>query len=114
MKLRKTADGKVAFKCLGCDEMHAVPVGVGGWGFNNDFEKPTLTPSILVRSGHYAEGVSAQNGTCWCTFTERTGQESSFKCVCCHSFVTDGRIQYLGDCSHALAGQTIELPDVGE
>jgi len=29
----------------------------------------------------------------------------------CHSFVTDGNIQYLGDCTHELAGQTIELPE---
>jgi hypothetical protein len=26
-------------------------------------------------------------------------------------FVTDGRIQFLGDCTHALAGQTVDLPD---
>jgi hypothetical protein len=29
----------------------------------------------------------------------------------CHSFVTDGKIQFLGDCTHALAGQTVELPE---
>lgn len=29
----------------------------------------------------------------------------------CHSFVTDGRIQFLGDCTHSLAGQTVDLPD---
>jgi hypothetical protein len=28
----------------------------------------------------------------------------------CHSFVTDGRIQFLGDCTHALANQTFDLP----
>lgn len=28
----------------------------------------------------------------------------------CHSFVTDGCIQYLGDCTHRLAGQTVDLP----
>lgn len=27
----------------------------------------------------------------------------------CHSFITDGRIQYLGDCTHELAGQTVNL-----
>jgi len=31
--------------------------------------------------------------------------------VVCHSFVTDGRIQFLGDCTHTLAGQTVDLPD---
>jgi hypothetical protein len=29
----------------------------------------------------------------------------------CHSFVTDGRIQFLNDCTHSLAGQTVDLPD---
>jgi len=29
----------------------------------------------------------------------------------CHSFVTDGRIQFLTDCTHALAGQTVDIPD---
>ncbi|SHF03280.1 hypothetical protein SAMN02745157_1480 [Kaistia soli DSM 19436] len=28
----------------------------------------------------------------------------------CHSFVTNGRIQFLGDCAHELAGQTVDLP----
>ena len=27
-------------------------------------------------------------------------------------FVTDGKIQFLGDCTHALAGQTVDLPDM--
>lgn len=30
----------------------------------------------------------------------------------CHCFVRDGRIEFLSDCSHALAGQTVELPDI--
>ena len=29
----------------------------------------------------------------------------------CHSFVREGRIEFLSDCTHALAGQTVELPD---
>ncbi len=28
----------------------------------------------------------------------------------CHTFVTDGRIQFLGDCTHVMAGQTVDLP----
>jgi hypothetical protein len=30
----------------------------------------------------------------------------------CHSFVTDGRIQFLSDSTHALAGQTVDLPEI--
>lgn len=29
----------------------------------------------------------------------------------CHSFVRAGKIEFLGDCTHALAGQTVALPD---
>lgn len=29
----------------------------------------------------------------------------------CHSFVRDGRIEFLSDCTHALAGQTVELSE---
>ena len=29
----------------------------------------------------------------------------------CHHFVTEGKIQFCGDCTHALRGQTVELPD---
>lgn len=28
----------------------------------------------------------------------------------CHSFVREGRIQFLGDCTHRLAGHTVDLP----
>lgn len=30
----------------------------------------------------------------------------------CHSFVRDGQIEFLGDCTHSLAGQTVPLPSV--
>lgn len=29
----------------------------------------------------------------------------------CHSFVVDGQMQFLGDCTHALAGQTVPIPE---
>ena len=78
-----------AFRCLGCEEEHQVRLeGEGAWQWNRSFESPTIQPSILVNRGR-------------CNPTAHV----------CHSFVTDGKIQYLGDCTHALAGQTIELPD---
>jgi hypothetical protein len=30
----------------------------------------------------------------------------------CHSFVRDGKIQFLPDCNHDLAGSTVDLPDI--
>jgi hypothetical protein len=81
------------FWCPGCDMHHGVYIRVwrpGGnpvWTFNGNLEKPTFTPSILVTMPIEGE-----------------------KPKICHSFVTDGRIQFLGDCTHALAGKTVDLP----
>jgi hypothetical protein len=39
------------------------------------------------------------------------GERLDIPDLVCHSFVTDGKIQFLSDCTHALAGQTVALPD---
>jgi hypothetical protein len=97
------------FYCEGCKSHHA-PVE-GRWTFNGNYELPTFTPSILVRSGHYMPEHSGD--TCWCTFNaEHPDQTDPFTCGICHSFVTDGKIQYLSDCTHELAGQTIDLKPI--
>lgn len=80
----------IVFDCPGCASIHMLPVtGPRAWGWNRDLERPTLTPSIFVNVGgsNPAEPI-------------------------CHSFVTDGKIRYLADCTHAMAGQTVDLPDV--
>ncbi len=82
------------FYCPACGECHWVAVGPRSvwpqnlrWSFNGDFEKPTINPSVLVTR-------KMPNGE-----------------TRCHTFVREGRIQYLSDCTHALAGQTVELPE---
>lgn len=77
------------------------------WDFNGDLERPTFSPSILVKSGHYVDG--RKDAHCWCTYEARLGRPSPFQCRVCHSFVRDGSIQFLNDCTHALAGQTVPL-----
>lgn len=106
-KLRSLQGGSLMFFCPGCQEAHAV--STPGWTFNGDVEKPTFVPSILVRSGHYAKATDS----CWCTYNkEHPENPTTFKCYQCHSFVTNGRIQFLGDSTHALANQTVDLPDL--
>lgn len=82
-------DGRksLRFGCPACECSHVVPVGPGGWKWNGDLDLPTLHPSV--------------------------------KCLCpggpvevCHSFVRAGRIAYCGDSTHALAGQTVDLPAI--
>lgn len=112
----------VAFECPGCGDTHALPTGgnTAGravWRWNGNVELPTLTPSILARAGHYLK-PGEQPGNCYCDFSERYPDEEPmperWTCHRCHSFVTDGRIQFLSDCSHALAGQTVDLPEIEE
>lgn len=79
------------------------------WGWNGSLDAPTFTPSILARDGHYVPGYT---GECWCTYNEKHPEALvPFKCGVCHSFVTDGKIQFLPDCTHGLAGQTVEIPN---
>jgi hypothetical protein len=71
------------FHCPGCKCGH--PFHVPRWKWNGSFDKPTFSPSLLCNASY---------------------PESR-----CHSFVTDGRIQFLSDCWHKLAGQAVEIPD---
>ncbi len=72
------------FHCPGCNSIHQCDTR---WTFNGSQTAPTFRASILV---HGAPDIGRPQ---------------------CHSFVTDGRIEFLGDCTHALAGQTVDLPD---
>lgn len=92
--------GAWALECLGCEGRHVIYVGEWtdhggnkktGWKFDGNVDAPTFHPSLLIYETKH-EGV---------VFQPR-----------CHSFIRDGKIQYLADCGHALAGQTVELPDI--
>jgi hypothetical protein len=79
------------FMCPGCKRSHHVSVNGDPavcWEWNQSEILPTIKPSILVNRGQL----------------NPTGPV-------CHSFVTEGRIQFLNDSTHELAGQTVELPD---
>ena len=84
----ETAIRYPAFHCPGCGCDHSISVGRGSphtWDWNGSFESPTFSPSILCNK--------------------------DFPDSRCHSFVKDGQIQFLTDCWHHLAGQTVPLPD---
>jgi hypothetical protein len=106
-KLRSVA-GVYSYWCQGCEEMHAV---TAGWQFDGNVDAPTFSPSVLVTSGHYCHGWKGPS--CWCTYNaERAGDPAPFKCSRCHTFIKGGMVQFLSDCTHALAGQTLPLPDL--
>jgi hypothetical protein len=63
---------------------HGARAGTLRWTWNGSTDAPTLRPSVLTE-GH------------------------DFRC---HSFINDGAVQFLSDCSHGMAGMTISLLDV--
>jgi hypothetical protein len=63
------------------------------WTFNGDFERPTFSPSLNTWYG---------------------GDDDEIPLHRCHSFIRNGRIEFLPDCTHALAGQTVDLPEIDE
>lgn len=102
------------FWCPGCQEAHAVKVSKrgDGWGFDGNLEKPTFSPSVLTTTGHYVQG---HEGTCWCDYNrEHPDQPAPFTCKRCHLFLRQGVLQFLGDCTHELAGKTVDLPELPE
>lgn len=113
----KIIGNTASFKCQGCKCFHSLNISGDGtsWGFNGDVDKPTFTPSVLARSGHYASQYKAGD-SCWCTYNAEHPEDytEGFECSVCHSFVTDGKIQFLSDCTHALAGQTVEMLEYPE
>ncbi len=74
--------------CPGCNREHYINTGekISGstWSFNGDMENPTFLPSLLLDQGTYR----------------------------CHSFVENGKIRFLSDSTHPLAGQIVDLPEI--
>ena len=127
--LRHVEGGRISFRCPGCDMTHQLPVQItagvlpapnpddpdwtppqefyeargGCWSWNGSATRPTFLPSILV------------TGTQWLTDEEHAavmrGEKVEPRPFVCHSFVTDGRVQFLGDCTHELANQTVDIPE---
>lgn len=129
-KLRNIAGGGLGFWCPGCREMHVVWTGEGPgdrWSWNGDAEKPVFGPSVLVRTYRYPSPYEPDSnpehaeirqkfeqagaaGHEWMMDHPKWGRR-------CHTFVgcngaQPGQIVFLGDCTHELAGQTVDLPDV--
>lgn len=81
-----------SYRCPACGRAHIIPVTTDPseagqyWLWNGDKERPTYTPSIVIRDW--------RSGTC-------------------HAWIRDGHAEFLSDCTHALMGQTVEIPEWG-
>lgn len=93
-----------AFYCKGCGHHHSFHKEK--WWFNGDFDRPTFTPSLLVK---YKERLSQEQ---YDRIMKGEDVSHELRNMVCHSFVTDGKIRYLGDCTHDYKNKTIELEEV--
>lgn len=105
-KVRKVEGDRYAYWCQGCEEVHMVGPS---WTFDGNMASPTFAPSVLVTSGHYAPGWKGPS--CWCTYRV-DHPDCEFICSRCHTFIRGGMVEFLSDCTHGLAGQTLPLPDL--
>jgi hypothetical protein len=102
------------FWCPGCEEHHGVWTqkrnGLGAiWSFNGDLVKPTFRPSLLLRYTKLTVSGSELDAA---IKNCPPGGQLPHKDMVCHSFITNGQIQFLTDCTHALAGRTVPLAAV--
>ena len=89
------------FWCPGCDDLHTVSHDL--WLVRDTIFGLTIQPSILVyeRQKFINEDLEGE-----ALFDPSNITQSPR----CHSFVTDGKIHFLGDSTHALANQTVDIP----
>jgi hypothetical protein len=118
-KVKLHDDGRIEFWCPGCGEEHVIRARQAdgrGWEYNGNQDAPTFSPSVLYRTVRMKGGDDELDRI----LSEYTGDQReqmlSDKRIewRCHSFVTDGNIQFLGDCTHEMAGQTVALPEYPE
>jgi hypothetical protein len=98
-KLNRAGD-RWLFECPGCGCAHFFN---DTWQFNGDQDRPSVRPSIKVTG---KRSITDEEHA-----RIMAGEKVDIPGFVCHSFVTDGKIQFLDDCTHELAGQTVELPD---
>lgn len=97
------------FVCPGCEMPYTLPDGTEHtpsglhmvavnslnktpqWTWDGNLELPTLSPSILTHTHPYENGMPMGR---------------------CHSYLKAGVFEFLSDCTHALSGQFVPIPDL--
>lgn len=86
--------------CPACQQLHDFAVeqpftNRAQWTFDGNGNLPTMSPSMNIRIGPYPSDAGEPG-----------------RMDVCHYFLTHGRLLFLGDCTHALMGQTVDLPAI--
>lgn len=86
VKLVEGTPGVFIHFCPGCKDFHYFHTTYknrsnASWSFDGNLEQPSFHPSMNIGPSY------------------------------CHYWLKLGKIEFLGDCHHALKGQTVDLPD---
>lgn len=83
----ETGEVDYLFWCPGCERAHRYAVNAPAgpsWTLTGWPDAPTFNPSLLV---------------------DPNGKR-------CHLYLENGRLRFLGDCHHGLAGRTVDVPEL--
>jgi len=94
------------FHCVACGHGHFFVGAIKGpWTIDEKTKLPTFTPSLKI------------TGTQPLTHNEAArilaGEKIPPRPYCCHLNLTNGKLVYHGDCTHSMAGKTVDMVDVG-
>lgn len=114
-KVIDNKDGSWSFFCPGCGyqhmywTMHTEHYKGPVWQFNGDVNNPSFHASLLNYSGVFVDPK-------W-PHRKEPGDTTDYSkppwSTRCHLYVTNGKINYCGDCTHEYNGrQGVEMVDV--
>lgn len=92
-------DNRFLFWCPACETGHQITTPP--WTFDGNLESPTVEASILVGGVQWAEGEPFHD--------KHHAKVAAGEPTVCHSFLRAGRWEFLSDCTHDLAGQTVDV-----
>ena len=90
------------FWCPGCNRHHFAKKSI----WNIDLKTNTLHPSYLIQGVNSSDEWETDKND---DFIFENGRAKGSHDTRCHSFVRNGTIQYLTDCTHKLSGKTVPM-----
>lgn len=100
--LRRATSGFTHW-CPGCQEAHCIP---DSWAFDGNLEAPTFAPSVKITGVQTVVKDGEWTGE---FLYDSEGKPLPY---CCHYILTAGKISFCGDCTHKLANQIVDLPEL--
>ena len=86
--VKEMPNSRASVWCPGCEDVHVIDLGL--WEWDGGVTKPSFHPSLLVTRVYGADKQPER----------------------CHAVIRDGKWQFLGDSTHALAGLTVPMVEI--